>query len=249
MTGHPFPVLSVAFSPNGLLLGTGSDDGLVRLWRLSDGRLLHTLQGHAGRVFSLAFSPDGLTLATSADDFTVRLWQVFDGSPLNTIDEGMSSVLDLAFSPGGETLAWAESDGSLRLWNVSEQKWRLILRENSAAATSSAFTVWRPAGIRRFGWIDPHLPGKRWNTAQRLIGTHAGGQRAGFLARWRLLVRLLDSTLHLWRAGDGAPVSILVRHNGPVNAWPFHQVAPCWLPAPTMPQCGCGMCGNDLRRR
>ena len=67
---------SVAFSPDGATLASGSWDETVRLWRVSDGSLLRTLEGHTGPVWSVAFSPDGATLASGSDDGTVRLWGV-----------------------------------------------------------------------------------------------------------------------------------------------------------------------------
>jgi serine/threonine protein kinase len=76
LEGHTSWVSSVAFSPDGATLASGSADRTVRLWRVADGSLVRTLEGHSDDVTSVAFSPDGATLASGSADRTVRLWQV-----------------------------------------------------------------------------------------------------------------------------------------------------------------------------
>ena len=74
---HTPSVYSVAFSPDGNTLATGSDVGAtVRLWDTSTGEQQAELKGHAGSVRSVAFSPDGNTLATGSWDGTVLLWDL-----------------------------------------------------------------------------------------------------------------------------------------------------------------------------
>jgi len=57
----------------------------VRLWEVSSGKLLKTLQGHSEEVKSVAFNPDGSILASGSDDQTVRLWEVSSGQCLHTL--------------------------------------------------------------------------------------------------------------------------------------------------------------------
>jgi len=61
---------------DGQILASGSVDDTVRLWRVSDGFLLFTLQGHSGPVGGVAFSPDGRILASASSDGTIRLWGI-----------------------------------------------------------------------------------------------------------------------------------------------------------------------------
>jgi WD40 repeat protein len=68
--------LSIAFSPDGELLGIGAND-TIRLWRVSNGLEVQNLKGHMGEISSLAFSPDGSFLASGSSDGTVKLWQDF----------------------------------------------------------------------------------------------------------------------------------------------------------------------------
>jgi WD40 repeat protein len=66
---------SVAFAPDGQTIASKSSD-TVKLWRVSDGTLLHTLEGHTDNVLDVAFATDGQTLASGSTDRTVKLWRV-----------------------------------------------------------------------------------------------------------------------------------------------------------------------------
>ena len=78
LQGHDNAVLSVAFSPDGQSLASGSADKTVRVWNLRQPTAAPiVLQGHHNAVLSVAFSPDGQTLASEGgDDGTVRLWDL-----------------------------------------------------------------------------------------------------------------------------------------------------------------------------
>ncbi|MYG06378.1 hypothetical protein F4167_07140 [Candidatus Poribacteria bacterium] len=76
LTGHTLTVWSVAFSPDGLTLASGSQDETIRLWNIATGAHIATLTGHTAPVKSVAFSSDGVTLASGSMDSTVRLWDL-----------------------------------------------------------------------------------------------------------------------------------------------------------------------------
>ncbi len=68
--------MSVAFSPDGKYLASGSTDNTVKLWSVGSQKDVTMLQGHSDYVNSLAFSPDGKYLASGSGDKTVKLWSV-----------------------------------------------------------------------------------------------------------------------------------------------------------------------------
>ncbi|BAY34668.1 WD-40 repeat-containing protein [Nostoc carneum NIES-2107] len=76
MTGHSSAVYSVAFSPDGQKLASGSDDNTIKIWNITTGKAITTLTGHSSSVYSVAFSPDGQKLASGSSDNTIILWDL-----------------------------------------------------------------------------------------------------------------------------------------------------------------------------
>jgi WD40 repeat protein len=116
-TGHSGWVECIAFSPDGRLAATGSEDKTARLWNVRTGEMLATLPGHTDFVEAVLFSPDGRMLATHGiGDAALRLWDARRGRLLATLPAG--GMLVMAFSPDGGRLAAAGYDSRVHLWNL-----------------------------------------------------------------------------------------------------------------------------------
>ncbi len=239
LTGHTDWVSSVAFSPDGRTLASGSADGTVRLWDVATGKTIQTLNAHWYHallklfgipnvaVSSVAFSVDGRTLASGNFDGTVRLWDVATGKTVQTLNAHTRRVSSVAFSSDGRTLASGSYDTTVRLWDVNTGDTLKTLNGHIFPVKSVAFSPdGRYLASSGEGWDDPV---RLWdvNTGDTLK-TLNGHTRNVISVAFSPDGKYLASgggwdtfTVRLWDVNTGEPVQTLAGHTRAVSSIAF----------------------------
>jgi WD40 repeat protein len=118
LTGHEYGVNSVAFSPDGRRIVSGSADRTVAVWDLQSGTRIRQLAGHQDRVMSVAFSPDGRAILSASADRTVAVWDLQSGAHMHQLAGQQGGIRSVAFSPDGRRIASASEDHTVTVWDV-----------------------------------------------------------------------------------------------------------------------------------
>ncbi|NER20366.1 MAG: WD40 repeat domain-containing protein [Symploca sp. SIO1C2] len=249
--GHSELVHSVAISPNGQILASGSVDQTIKLWNLATGKLLYALEGHSSAVLSVAFHPDGKTLASASNlavgNGNLKLWDVKTGTLQQVFDQGLLNfrVSCVTFSPNGQTLATGNIDATIKLWKLSNGKLYRTLKGHGWDVTSVAFS--RNGKLLVSGGLDGGIKIWNWCTGELL---HALNQPSpsniiGSLVSWfdssvgaiysvaispdgqMIASAGSEQPIILWNSETGKLVRTLTEHSGSVFAVAFSPKGKC----------------------
>ncbi|MBD2438424.1 serine/threonine-protein kinase [Nostoc sp. FACHB-110] len=225
LTGHNNNVKSLAITPDGQTLVSGSSDQTIKVWNLANGSLIGTLLSHSSGVISVAISSDGQTLASSSNDQTIKIWNLKTRALIRTLRGHEGAVWSVAISPDGQTLVSASGDKTIKIWNLVTGN---LIRTLTGHTTSVWAVAISPDGqIIVSGSNDKTI--KIWNfKTGELIRTLAGhDDTIVSLAispnSQTLASSSYDKTIKIWNLATGKLIRTLTDNNNEVFAVAISQ--------------------------
>jgi WD40 repeat protein len=216
-------VSSLAYSPDGKFVVSGSADSSIKIWDLEKGRETFTLPEHEGPVRSVAYSPDGKRIVSGSADYTVRLWDAGTGEELKALTGHSNVVNAVAYSPDGRFFVSGSTDRTVKIWDAESG---LPLRTLFGHSRWVNDVCYSPDGqliasASRDGTV------KLWSAETggllRTLSGHAGEvNTVRFSPDGRLLASgSSDSAVILWDALTGGELGTLAGHDGAARTLVF----------------------------
>ncbi|KAJ7108177.1 WD40-repeat-containing domain protein, partial [Mycena epipterygia] len=140
LRGYPERIESIASSPDGKYIVSGSDDKTIRVWDSETGVLAGKFEGHTDRVNSVAFSPDSKWIVSGSKDNTVRVWDSETGMATGKFTEHTRDVISVVFSPDGKWIVSGSKDQTIRLWDSETGMLSRVFEGHRGGVTSVAFS-------------------------------------------------------------------------------------------------------------
>jgi serine/threonine protein kinase len=218
LTGHSDSVLSVAYSPDGRYLASGSGDNTIKIWEVATGKELRTLTGHSSGVYSVVYSPDGRYLASGGGDNTIKIWEVATGKQLRTLTGHSSRSLSVVYSPDSRYLASASIDNTIKIWEVATGKELRTLtghfsgvysvvyspdsRYLASASADNTIKIWEVATGKELRTLTGHSDSV-WSVVYSPDGRYLASANA-------------DNTIKIWEVATGKQLRTLTGHSNSV---------------------------------
>ena len=208
--GHSAPVSSVAFSPDGRLLISGSLDNTIILWDVKTGKELRIFKGHILGVNAVIFRPGGKMLVSGSSDGTVKLWNISDGKVINSWNIS-ESVMAISCSSDGKLLAIGTENGTVKLLNIETGEEFVPLKGHNSSVLAVSFSF--DSKILATGstdkdvrlWIMSNSNGREFLT----LSGHKNWVNSIAFNRNILASGSEDNTIKLWNIETGKEIKEL----------------------------------------
>jgi WD40 repeat protein len=204
--GHTDVLTSMAYSPDGRFLLTGSQDKSLKLWSITTGTILRTIaKAHDEYVYAVAFSQDGKKIASGSYDGVVKVWDAMNYTLLHQFKVGAEPIYSLTFSPNHNTILAGSAQGVLKQYSMST---RLLLSPVGTLHASDVTQIVYSKDGRKLATGTRKGEIKVWNTMD-----------------WKILWTQPAGNLGIVQLAFSADDARLISYNNPDWTWVVRNVA------------------------
>lgn len=229
LKGHSDWVSSLAITPDGETLISGSFDKSIKLWNLSTGTIIDTLSEHSKGVLTVTVSPNGQILGSGSFDETIKLWNLSTGKLIHTLKSHTGSVRSLAITPDNQTLISGSFDEMIKLWHLDTGVFlgdlaKYVEQVSAIALTSDGLTLISGCGdglitLRQLSSIGKSLEAISTYTLKSNLSSI---DSLAITPDSKVLAAgCADGTIKLWSLSTLEKLSVLAAHSGPVMSVVF----------------------------
>jgi len=193
---------SLAFSPKGDIVASGTVDRVVKLWDIRSGECVGTLQGHTYPVLSLAFSPDGDQLVSGSGDTTLIVWDLENQSKVRQMKGHGFYVVAVDWDPNGNRIVSGSVDANICEWDSNSGEMLARHDDHRAAVREVRFNpdgsklISGSSDLNMLVWDSSFKPMK---LDKILLGHESEVRALGFSYDGKYLASgSSDKTLFLW---------------------------------------------------
>jgi len=222
LRGHGDCVYSVALSPDGRRIASGSGDETVKIWDTATGSEVMTLRGLSDDIEWVAFSPDGKRVASCCDAGFTKIWDTASGAEVKTLRGHRGMIGSVAFSPDGKHLASSGAqDSTIKVWEIESGTEVMTLRGHKGGIWEMAYS---PDGKFIVSESDTI---KMWDAKTgaeiRTLTGHDKSVRAVAVSPDGSYIASGggDKTIKIWDAVTGAEIKTLTGHDAAVVSVTF----------------------------